>query len=142
MIIDVSLILIFFISLWIGWAMRIYLDWFRVLWIILFAVLIWIILPFFMTFVAHSSTHFSVTFYYTFGIMMAVLIFLCFLMLFRTKRASSSFVRRLMGSFALAFISCYSLLVVFYTMAAYGWVDIEQSFVFSKMPEWVLNLLN
>lgn len=142
MIVDLTVILIFFISLWIGWSLRISIDWLRMLWIILFAILISITFPYFISFVKNSSTNFPITYYYIFGIVLAGMIFLGFYLLLKTNRSPSSGIRRLAGSLVLAFVSTYSLLIVLVSMAEYGLIDVSNSRVLTLLPSWILSPVN
>ncbi len=137
MIIDAILILVFVMSLWIGWSIRIYIDWRRMVWLIIFGLVIRMVLPYFVNFVEQSSANLTVAFYYTFAIGMATLIFLCFYMLFRGKDQASG-VRRIAGSIVLAIVSFYSLVIVLWTMGSYRWIDVGHSMFFSHFPEWFL----
>lgn len=130
MIIDIILILVFLISLWIGWSIRIYIDWRRVVWLILYGLFIKMILPYFMNFVEQSSANLTGSFYYAFGIGMVLLSFLCVYMLFRGKNEALG-VRRIVGSIVFAIISFYSLVIVLSAMVRYGWIEVDHSVVFS-----------
>ncbi len=141
MIIDLIIFLVFLSSIWIGWSMRIYVDWLRILWLVLFAVLVYFVLPYFISFVDHSSANLPLPLYYVFGIGVTVLIFLGFYMLIGQNHKTSSGVQRLAGSMVLALVSVYSLIVVLSAMSDYGWIDISQSLLFSKIPDWFLKPL-
>ena len=137
MIIDFLLAMVFFVSLWIGWSLRIYIHWLRLLVVIIFACLIWLITPFFLDFVEHSSAEISPGVFIGFGIGLAVLIFLCFYTLIKGKKTSSGF-RRFAGSMTLALLSLYSLMIILSTLSSYGWVNVTESILFTEIPEWLL----
>ncbi len=142
MLVDLSVIVVFLASLWIGWSTRISINWLRFLWIILFATGVAAVFPYFISFVRNSSTDFPIYSYYVFGILVIGMIFLCFYLLLRTKRAPSSGVRRLAGSLVLGLVSVYSLLVVLVSIADYQWIDAKNSIILSKLPEWILKPFN
>lgn len=141
MIIDVLLLLVLLASIWIGWSMRIYLDWLRILWIALFSFLIYSLLPYFFSFIEHSSADLPRLFYYGIGTGMAVLIFLGFYLLITQNHKASSGARRLAGSLVFVIVSVYSLIILLSTMGNYGWINLSGSLLFSKIPNWLLTPL-
>lgn len=141
MIIDLLILLVFLTSIWIGWSMRIYLDWLRILWIVLFSFSIYSLLPYFISFIEHSSAELPRMVYYSIGIGVALLIFLGLYLLIQQNHKASSGVRRIVGSLVFVIVTAYSLIVLLSTMGSYGWIDISQSLVFLEIPDWLLTPL-
>jgi len=137
MIVDIILILVFLVSLWIGWSIRIFIDWRRLLWLVLFGAFISVALPFFLDFVEQSSANLTHGFYYTIGIGMAALIFFYFYLLIRGKNGSSG-VRRFVGSVVLAIVTFYSCVIVIWAMSNYGWLEVGDSLLFTHFSGWLL----
>ena len=141
MLIDGVVILIFVLSFWIGWLIRIYIDWLSLIWVALITVVLTIFLPYFMAFVDRSSADFSPIAYYVFGFLVIALIFVAIYLLIGHRKSSSSGLKRGLGSLVLAMVSGYSLIIVLVSMAEIGWIDISDSSLMSRLPNWILSPL-
>ncbi|MBY5957703.1 hypothetical protein KUV50_06155 [Membranicola marinus] len=135
MTIDLVIFFVFVTSIWIGWTMHIYLDWLRLLWIGVYALVIVTALPYFFSFIDHSSADLPLNFYYGIGICVAALIFFGFYLVIRQNHQASSGVRRVAGCLIFVVVSVLSLMVLLITMEEQGWIDVSQSLILSRIPE-------
>lgn len=141
MVVDSTVILMAVLSLWIGWSIRLSIDWMSLVWIALFTVMVTFLLPYFMTFVDQSSAAISPVAYYLFGIVVMALIFLSLYLLIAQKKSSSSGLKRVVGSMVLAVVSTYAYIIVLMSMAQYGWINTDNSVLIGHLPNWILSPL-
>lgn len=139
MVVDSTVILMAMISLWIGWSIRLSIDWISLVWIALFTLIITFLLPYFMAFVDQSSAAISPVAYYVFGIVVMALIFLSFYLFIAQKKSASSGLKRVVGSMVLAVVSTYAYIIVLMSMAQYGWVNTDHSILIGHLPSWILS---
>ncbi len=142
MIWDVIVVLIFLISFLIGWTVRIYLNWVRVILVMGFAGILFFLIPYFVTFVEHSSAGWPSYVYYVFGLFIFLLIFLAFYIILSGNGSSITTVRRGAGSTVLAVVSTYALIIVLTSFSEYGWIDVRNSAIMTNLPSWLLYPVN
>src|SRR5690606_16306014 len=141
MVVDITVFLIFILSFWIGWSIGIAIDWVSIIWVLVFAVFITFVLPFFISFVDHSTAGPSRGVYYIFGLLTMGLIFICLYLLMGRKKFSRG-VRRFIGSGVLALLATYSYMIVLISMDQIGWIDLSRSLLIGNIPNWILNPIN
>ena len=139
MVVDSTVVLVAVIGFWVGWSIRLSIDWRSVAWIVVFTALITFLLPYFMAFVDQSSAAISPVTYFVFGIVVMVLIFLSIYLLIAQKKSSSSGLKRVVGSIVLAAVSTYAYIVVLMSMAEYGWIDSSHSILIGNLPNWIVS---
>lgn len=133
MIIDAVSVLVFLWSSWIGWTLRILVDWVRLLWLALFCGLMVVLIPFYKRFVSHSSMNIPGIYFYILGAGLAVLIFLSYYVLLKKSFRSATGVQRLVGSLVFGEVAFLSWMVILWGFSRYGWIDISKSYVFNVL---------
>lgn len=134
---DVFFLLIALAVFWLGWSLRIYIDWIRAGWILLISWVLIAMFPYFSRFVRNSSVNIDPLFFYGVAAIIILVIFVSVNLRLKERSRQNDFLKRLTGSFIFSFVALSSFILLVLVSLKEGWIPVKNSILLGLLSGWV-----